>query len=93
MSVEVVGRPTQLSAIDHCDWTRRRRDVNPDCDRHPSRAVRAGQKMRNALAPDAQAGEKYYCGLGSVVAASSVKQKVVVMSNVNVDVGCFSVRG
>lgn len=95
MSVEVVGRPNRLSVIglDHCDWTRRCRDVNPDCDRHPSRAVRADQKMRYALASDARAGQKYACGLGSVVEASSVRQKVVVMLNANVDVGCFSVRG
>lgn len=95
MSVEVVGRPNRLSVIDldHCDWTRRCRDVNPDSDRHPSPAVRADQKMRYALASDARAGQKYACGLGSVVEASSVRQKVVVMLNANVDVGCFSVRG
>lgn len=77
MSVEVVRRPTRLSVInlDHCDWTRRRRDVNPGCDSHPSRPVRADQKMRYVLSSGARAGQKYACGLGSVVAAS-LKQRV-----------------
>ena len=98
MSVGAVVRPTRLlSAMGHGhghgDWTRRRGDVNPDCHWHPFRAVRTGQKMRCASAFGAQVGQMHACGLGSVVEASSMKQRVVVMSSVNVDVGCFSARG